>query len=404
MNLNDQQNYVLVTGRWFRAPGAVRAVASTSRATELPPDFAADSRRQPEGEREGLGARHAAGAGGADRQRASRRRRPSTAPRRSSRRRSTAARPSCEPIPDTTLSYVFNSPTPIIMVSADAWYAVQNGVWFTRDVGAGAMGGRDVGAGGHLLDPAELAAALRHLRADLQRHAAVRRRRLHAGLSRHRGGARRRGRLRHGLHLHGLRRRDRLVSAAGHVRLRGEPYWTPWTGWAMGFGFGMALGVARSATRAVAGATARRPTGACTTRTDRTACLLGPRRRRRVGPGGWAATSGNVYHQWGATGAVTRTSGGYNAWTGNAWSNQVGPLLQLRDRAGSRRASAARCRTCTRATTPTAARRDATTRPPASLRAAARATVGNAYTGTQNTAKWGQVIGSARAVDRVGQL
>ena len=26
------------------------------------------------------------------------------------------------------------------------------------------------------------------------------------------------------------------------------------------------------------------------------------------GPGGWAATSGNVYHQWGATGAVTRTS------------------------------------------------------------------------------------------------
>ena len=42
------------------------------------------------------------------------------------------------------------------------------------------------------------------------------------------------------------------------------------------------------------------------------------------GPGGWAATTGNVYQHWGATTAVSRGSAGYNAWTGNAWSSRVG--------------------------------------------------------------------------------
>jgi hypothetical protein len=40
------------------------------------------------------------------------------------------------------------------------------------------------------------------------------------------------------------------------------------------------------------------------------------------GPGGAAATTGNVYHQYGATSAVSKTSGGYNAWTGNAYAHQ----------------------------------------------------------------------------------
>lgn len=42
------------------------------------------------------------------------------------------------------------------------------------------------------------------------------------------------------------------------------------------------------------------------------------------GPGGWAATTGNVYHRWGATAAVTRGSAGYNGWTGNSWSRSAG--------------------------------------------------------------------------------
>ncbi|HQR18054.1 MAG TPA: hypothetical protein PK948_06770 [Gemmatimonadales bacterium] len=40
------------------------------------------------------------------------------------------------------------------------------------------------------------------------------------------------------------------------------------------------------------------------------------------GPGGYAATTGNVYHQYGATSAVSNTSGGYNAYTGNAYAHQ----------------------------------------------------------------------------------
>ena len=42
------------------------------------------------------------------------------------------------------------------------------------------------------------------------------------------------------------------------------------------------------------------------------------------GPGGWAATTGNVYRSWGSTTAVTRRSGGYNAYTGTAWRSQSG--------------------------------------------------------------------------------
>jgi len=49
------------------------------------------------------------------------------------------------------------------------------------------------------------------------------------------------------------------------------------------------------------------------------------------GPGGWAATTGNVYHRYGDTGAVTRTSQGFNAWTGNQWASQVGMSYNSRN-------------------------------------------------------------------------
>jgi len=48
------------------------------------------------------------------------------------------------------------------------------------------------------------------------------------------------------------------------------------------------------------------------------------------GPGGWAGTTGNVYRQWGENSAITRTSGGYNAYTGNGWRNQVGVAYNSR--------------------------------------------------------------------------
>ena len=48
-------------------------------------------------------------------------------------------------------------------------------------------------------------------------------------------------------------------------------------------------------------------------------------------PGGWAATSGNVYRRYGNTGAVTRTSQGFNTWTGNQWASQVGMSYNSRN-------------------------------------------------------------------------
>jgi hypothetical protein len=48
------------------------------------------------------------------------------------------------------------------------------------------------------------------------------------------------------------------------------------------------------------------------------------------GPGGWAGTTGNIYRQWGTVSTVSRYSGGYNAWTGNAWRAQSGAAYNSR--------------------------------------------------------------------------
>ena len=61
-----------------------------------------------------------------------------------------------------------------------SWYAVQDAVWFTAAVGGRPLGGRDLGADRDLHDPGQLAAALRHVRADLRDDARHRLRRLHA--------------------------------------------------------------------------------------------------------------------------------------------------------------------------------------------------------------------------------
>ena len=63
----DQQIYVLISGRWFRAAGEAGPWSFVA-ANALPADFAKHPRRQREGEREGLDRRHAAGARGGDRQ------------------------------------------------------------------------------------------------------------------------------------------------------------------------------------------------------------------------------------------------------------------------------------------------------------------------------------------------
>ena len=146
------------------------------------------------------------------------------------------------PIEGTSLQYVVNTATPIIRVSATSWYAVQDAVWFTAAVGGRPVVGRDVRAARDLHDPAELAAALRDLRARSTRPSADDGlRRLHARLLRHaasrtapsstapatttRPTSARRG-------------TDRPSPTASGVGMT----YTPWTGWTYGFGFGWSWG------------------------------------------------------------------------------------------------------------------------------------------------------------------
>lgn len=91
--------------------------------------------------------------------------------------------------------------------------------------------------------------------------------------------------------------------------------YNPWAGWAFGFGVGMAVGWA---------------IGASTWHCGPYPCWgpywggYGPHGAYAWGPGGWAATTGNVYHQWGNVSTMSRSSAGYNAWTGNQWSTHTG--------------------------------------------------------------------------------
>src|SRR5262249_42179578 len=95
----------------------------------------------------------------------------------------------------------------------------------------------------------------------------------------------------------------------------------------------------------------------------------------------------------GSTGVVSRTSGGYNAWTGNAWSTQVGHSYNSmtgRISAGER-GSVQNVYTGNYAY----GGRGATYNPNTGVTARGGAvTTGNTYSGAQNTARWGQVSGA----------
>ena len=184
-DLNDQQNYVLVTGRWFRAPeltGPWQYVAGTScrRDFTLIPDDSPKENVKAVGARDTTQAEEALIANGsaADGDRRPRQGEVHAADRRA---------PRLSPSPDTGLSYVFNSP--------DAHHPGRRRCSGTPCRRASGSPRRGAGGRGrsrrrcrrHLLDSGELAAPLRHLRADLRRHAARRGRGLHAGLYRHRG-------------------------------------------------------------------------------------------------------------------------------------------------------------------------------------------------------------------------
>jgi hypothetical protein len=91
--------------------------------------------------------------------------------------------------------------------------------------------------------------------------------------------------------------------------------YNPWGGWAFGFGMGMAVGWAIGASTWHCGPYPYwGPYGGG----------FGAHGAYAWGPGGWAATTGNVYHQWGNVSTMSRSSAGSNAWTGNQWATHTG--------------------------------------------------------------------------------
>ncbi len=159
-DLNDQNTYILVTGRWFRAPdfsGPWQYVPGTS----LPPDFAQIPDTSPKENVKASvpGTPQAQEAVIANEI-------PETATVYRAKAKFTPVingAPQLTAIPDTPLQYVLYSPTPIIMVSPTDWYALQGGVWFTASSlqGPWVVGSRR--AGGHLFHSAQFTHLLRDL-------------------------------------------------------------------------------------------------------------------------------------------------------------------------------------------------------------------------------------------------
>ena len=393
-DLNNQTIYVLDTGRWFTASnltGPWQYIDGKS----LPPDFANMPDDSPKENVKAAvpGTPQAAEAVIANQ-----------IPHTATVNRSLAkfapvinGAAEMKPIQGASLEYVFNSPDPIIMVSPSQWYAVRAGVWFSAASiqGPWAVAG-SIPALIYSIPPSSPLYYVTYVKIyDVTPEYVV------VGYTPGYMGA---------------------YVAPGGVVVYGtgyayapyiggsvyypppltygyaaNPLWTPWTGWFMGLGVGLAAGYAWGASSdyhyyygvppcwgpygypgyhgAYGGYAYGYHGGAAA-----------------WGPGGYAATTGNVYHHWGSTTAVTRGSAGYNAWTGNAWSSKVGTSYN----SVTGRASAGQRAAVGNVYTGGYAygQRGATYNPSTGVSArGGSATAGNAYTGQQESAKWGQVTG-----------
>ncbi len=388
-NMNDQNTYVLVTGRWFRAPdfsGPWQYVPGTS----LPPDFAQIPDDSPKENVKASvpGTPQAQEAVIANEI-------PETATVYRAKAKFTpviSGAPEFTAIADTPLLYVVNSPTPIIMVSPTQWYALQSGVWFTASSVQGPwVVATSVPAVIYSIPPSSPL----HYMTYVYVYAATPQVVVVGYTPGYFGTVV----TPDGVVVYGTG--YSYVSYIGATVWYPAPVtygyaanmaWTPWTGWAMGFGFGLAVGWAAWGYDDCCWGAAPYWGAYYPYHGYAYGSYYGYHGAAAWGPGGWAATSGNIYHQWGATTAVTRSSAGYNAWTGNAWSSQVGRSYN----SVTGRMSAGQRGAVQNVYTGNYAygARGATYNPTTGVSArGGSATVGNVDTGAQGTAKWGQVTG-----------
>ncbi|MEI6632600.1 MAG: autotransporter [Chlamydiota bacterium] len=310
IDLDDQNTYVLVAGRWFRAPdlkGPWQYVAGK----DLPSDFAKIPDDSPKENVKAsvpgtAQAQESVIENGIPHSAVVYRAKALFTPR-------LHGEPVMKPIPDTALSYVCNTDDPIIAVSPTGWYAVKNGVWFTAASVNGPWAvASSVPAAVYSIPPSSPL----HFVTYVKIYAATPEYVVDGYTSGYLGTV--------------VTPDNVVVYGTGYDYapfIEGSAWypqpvtygyaanqtWTPWTGWTYGYGLGwgwsagaLASGYWGYAPAPYWGA-ARYAGGAAS-----------------WGSNGWAATTGRVYQQWGSTAAVTRGSAGYNAWTGNAWSSKVG--------------------------------------------------------------------------------
>ncbi|WP_438298754.1 autotransporter [Pseudomonas sp. NMS19W] len=336
--IGDQNSYVLISGRWFRAAD-MNGPWTFTPADKLPADFANipdDSPKEnvkasvagtPQAKEAAIAATI-----------------PQTSAIKKSAVKMTAPRfdgePQLKAISGTPLQYVINSATPIIRVDENSWYAVENGIWFVATAVAGPWTvASSVPAVIYSIPPNSPMHYLTYVKVyEASGDTVV------VGYTPGYQGS-------------------TLDPATGVVVYgTGYPYtpwvgtvwygppvtygfgvairYTPWTGWTFGFGFGWSWGgstVAMGwgwgaypwwgnygwgyawgphlypAPLAWGGAAYGYHGGAVA-----------------WGPGGWAGTTGNIYRQWGDRATVSRYGAGYNAWTGNRWAGQVGSSYNSR--------------------------------------------------------------------------
>ena len=319
----QQKIYVLISGRWFQS-STLAGPWEFVPGGKLPPDFKNipdDSPKEnvkasipdtPQAQEAAIAASI-----------------PQTAIVKRSEAKLTApvfdGQPQLKPIDGTSLQYVVNASLPIIQVDANNFYAVENGVWFRSASLKGPWTVTDaVPASIYSIPPSSPVHYVTYVRVYSSNKDTVT-----AGYTAGYQGS---------CTTHG----------SGVVVVYGTGYhytpwmgamwfgppvtygygvaitYTPWTGWTFGYGFGMPPPMYGMMW-------APYPYwGAYYRPVPYYGAAWGPRGAMVWGPGGWAATSGNVYSHWGSTTAVTRTSASYNAWTGTGSVNRYGTSYNSR--------------------------------------------------------------------------
>jgi hypothetical protein len=329
----EQKFYVLISGRWFRSV-SMKGPWEFAPYGELPPDFAKIPDDSP---------MENVKASVPDTPQAKEAVIANAVPQTASVNRRTAklnlpqfdGKPQFKPIDGTALQYAVNTATPIIRVDDKAFFAVENGIWFKAPSTDGPWEVADsVPTEIYTIPPSSSLHFVTYVKVYNSDSETV-----NVGYTPGYYGT---------CVTHGSGAVVVFGTGYGYAPWVGSVWfgppmtygfgcsmcYSPWAGWSFGFGFGWYWGMPMAPVGWGWGMYPwwgpvgwgyyypypyyHPPYGWYG------GVAWGVHGAAAWGPGGWAATTGNVYHRYGSTGAVTRSSGGYNAWTGNRWANQVG--------------------------------------------------------------------------------